>query len=147
MSDESSPGPSFVAFEPPDILIGAFIGEITEREMRRICADQRRITGGDPRIFVLLDLSRLGYVTPEARRAASEELRDTVVRGAAYFGASFKLRVFATLVIKGINLMKRASIPTRFFETEAEARAWISEIRGDASAPASTGANDARRGA
>jgi hypothetical protein len=149
MSDESSPGPSFVRFEPPDILIGAFIGEITESEMRRICVEQRRITGDDPRIFVLFDLSRLGHVTPDARHAAAKELKGTVVRAAAYFGASFRFRVLATLVVKGINLMNRTSTPTSFFETEAEARAWISEIRANASASASasTGANDARRGA
>jgi hypothetical protein len=52
------------------------------------------------------------------------------VRANALVGASFQLRVLGTMASRAAALLNPANaIPLRFFDTEAEARAWFAEVR------------------
>lgn len=76
-------------------------------------------------VFWLIDLGRLGAVSPQARtRLARTPLRREN-KGVAIFGASFRQRVVASLIDKATSLFQKNSPPLVFFDAEADARAWI----------------------
>lgn len=80
-------------------------------------------------MFGLIDMSRVGTISPEARLIARAEAGHLPLRGTAVFGASFHHRVIALLANKAATLLKKDHQPIAFFATEAEARAWIDERR------------------
>ena len=82
-------------------------------------------TRGVERVFWLIDLGRLGAISPQARtRLAKTPLRREN-KGVAIFGASFRQRVIASLVDKATSLFQPNTPPLVFFDAEADARAWI----------------------
>lgn len=121
---------SFVRFEPPDLCVSAFIGDTDAAEMRHMNEELRRLTEGLDHVFLLLDQTRAGSVTAEARKLGVEGTKGIPVVEAAAFGASFQVRVVITLVVRVLKLLrgeKRELI--HFFATEAEARAYLAERR------------------
>ncbi len=130
MSTAHAQGPSFVRWEPPDIIYGEFIGDISGEEMRRIMHESIRFTKDRPNVFGMLDVSRIGEVTPEARAVAREYAGQVRLRASTVIGARFQYRVLALLINKATALLGRAkSRPLYFFDSEAEARAWVAEAR------------------
>jgi hypothetical protein len=106
------------------------VGDSEEEHVIGIFSELDELASGVDTIFVLVDISRLGQVTPAARTATTKRKKTTKIGGAAFIGASFQLRVVVTLVVKAASLLRKASqIPLAFFESEAEARAWIEERR------------------
>ncbi|WP_170229400.1 hypothetical protein [Polyangium fumosum] len=88
-------------------------------------------TGGG--LFWIADVSAMGSLTPQARRAAAAhefaDVRD-VLRGSAVVGASFTTRVVATLLIRAVRSLEPHKIrPVAFVETEAEARVFLKAYR------------------
>ena len=130
MSEAEKGQVSSVWWEPPDIVVWEFIGEVDAKVMNDLYSEQARLSLGKPHVLVLVHLERAGKVTTEARHEAARK-RDTMnVRGIAYVGASFHLRVLATLVTKAATMLHRASDnPMRFMKTKAEALAWFAERR------------------
>jgi hypothetical protein len=129
MSPEEQAGGSFVRFEPPDICFAAFVGDIDATLMLRMNEELRRVAHDRPYIFLLLDHSRTGSVSAEARRLATEGSRNLRIEGCASFGASFTVRVLVSLAARVHALFRKEAGPVlSFFRDEAEARAWI-EVR------------------
>jgi hypothetical protein len=54
---------------------------------------------------------------------------DADIAGIAIIGASFHMRVVAQLIVKAIRLLQRQSYELRFFDAEADAHAWVGELR------------------
>lgn len=80
-------------------------------------------------VFWLIDIGRLGAVSPGARtRAATTPVRPEN-KGMVLFNGSFQQRVLVTLVDKATSLLQPDVPPLVFFSTEAEARAWIDARR------------------
>ncbi|MDI1484001.1 STAS/SEC14 domain-containing protein [Polyangium sp. y55x31] len=123
-------GAHLFRWEPPDLSYLAYFGDLdgpTSAELSRV---SRAFTLGKPRVFLLVDMSKMGRITREARTASAEGGKDLALRGTAVVGASPHMRVLAGLVTRAISLLYGGSDnPTRFFTTEAEARAWIAERR------------------
>lgn len=80
-------------------------------------------------IFVIMDLSEAVDATHEARRHMMRYSDQKPFLGTAYVGGPFKIRVMANLVSRAWNLVREVKHPVKNFETEAEARAWIAEMR------------------
>jgi hypothetical protein len=77
-----------------------------------------------------VDLSRVKSFSADARTISKEGADGVRSRGTAMFGASPTLRILSSLVIRAHDLFyKKADHPVRFFDTEAEARAWLVERR------------------
>jgi hypothetical protein len=130
MTQTEQPGPSFVRFEPPDISFWAFIGDISEAEMRRLLEEHRSFAVGRDYTLALVDLSRTGAVDPRAPVLCTEPPSFVNVLGAAVFGASFRHRVIAQFIAMAGNVIARErASPIRFFGTEQEARVWLDEHR------------------
>lgn len=134
MSSSHGQGGSIVRREASDICFLRFVGDISPEEMRRLTTEARDLIASGRCAFLLVDVSRVGQVTAEARAAASavatEKAATAGVSPIAVFGASFQVRVLATLVHKANALIRRSTPrPIDFFGTEAEARAWLDELR------------------
>lgn len=134
MMSSQGQGGSIVRREASDICFLRFVGDISPEEMRRLTRDARDLLVSGRCAFLLVDVSRIGQVTAEARAAASavgtEKAAMAGVSPIAVFGASFQVRVLATLVHKANALIRRsAPRPICFFGTEAEAHAWLDELR------------------
>jgi hypothetical protein len=129
MDHRGSPGPTVQRWEPPDICITVLIGDISGHEMRRLMAETMVLIAGKPYVLGLIDMSRLGVLSPEARQVARTEALNLPMRGTAVFGASFHHRVLAILINKAASLLKKDHQPVAFFVTEAEAREWLEARR------------------
>jgi hypothetical protein len=130
MPDGEPRSASTVSFEPPDLTHWKFVGDVTEAEMRVLTALEKALVEGRPYLLKLVDLSQIGKVTPGGRKAGAEKVHDVPVRGVAIYGASFGIRVLAELVARAGDFLRRIKdTPTRFFATEAEARAFIESRR------------------
>ena len=127
---------SSVVYEPPDLYITTFVGDIDAADLMRIADEQNRLfeqqlPGGRDYILVLADVSAIGRITADARKTFANLAPSVKVCGTAIIGASFPIRVIATLVNKAANLLanRAQSNPVCFFGTEAEARAWLAKRR------------------
>ncbi|MDI1451334.1 STAS/SEC14 domain-containing protein [Polyangium sp. 6x1] len=121
-------------FEPPDLYIVRVRGNVLGDDMRTQIEALRALsqyTGGG--IFWIADVTAMGALTPEARRAAAGGGHDDVraiLRGSAVVGASFATRVVATLLLRAVRALKPDKHrPVAFVETEAEARAFLAPYR------------------
>ena len=130
MSIKEQDAGSFVRFEPPDICFAAFVGDVDASLMRRMNEDLVRIAHNKRHIFLLMDHSRTGSITPEARKLAIEATKNLPIVGGASFGASFPVRVITLLLARAHMLFRKETDQVLyFFRDEAEARAWIDERR------------------
>jgi hypothetical protein len=117
-------------FEPPDVCVWTLVGDVGLKTMTELYAEQERIAKGRPYVLVLVDVSGMASVSSEARAEAARRRDVMVQRGVAFVGASFHLRVLATLVSRAANLLNNIrDNPTRFCATKAEAFAWFEERR------------------
>lgn len=123
-------GAHLFRWEPPDLAYVAYCGDLGGPTSAAMSQASRRFTLGKPRVLILIDMSRIGRIAKEVRRVSAEGSKDLAVRGTAIVGASPHQRVLANLVSRGVALLYgKSDNPTRFFTTEAEARAWIAERR------------------
>jgi hypothetical protein len=130
MVDFAYSGPGRLSFEPPDVVHVATVGDVSGEEMSALLREMGRLAAGCGHFFLLNDVSKMGTLTPEGRKRATEEVDALALRGIAVYGAAFSQRVVATLMARLLNMFARASDrPIAIVETEAQARAWIARRR------------------
>lgn len=129
MSGRDPSGGTFFRWEPPDTFFLVLVGDVPGEEMRRTIAKAMEHTAGRTYALGLIDMSRVGTISPEARMIARNEARAIPMRGTAIISASFHHRVIALLINKAVALVRKDYQPVAFFATETEARAWLAERR------------------
>ena len=123
-------GAHLFRWEPPDIGYLCYRGDLDGPAMIALREEGRRFTVGLPQVFTLVQMAQLGKVSMEARRQSAQGGKDVNMRGIAIVGASAPLRLISSLVSRAFDLLNgNTDNPTRFFETESEARAWIAARR------------------
>jgi hypothetical protein len=127
--EEFRVGEHLFRWEPPDVTFLAYVGDVDGDSAHRLAQIARKFTIPRPYIFALIDLSRVDKITAGARKSATEDSVGVPMRGVALFGASRAIRVLTSIVARAVDLIHGGDNPTRFFATEAEARAWIAERR------------------
>ncbi len=133
------PAQSTVEFEPPDTTVWRFEGDVSESVMRELTHRERRFIDGNPYLLKLVDMTHAGNISAGARKAGAAKIHDVPVLAVAIFGANFAIRVMANLVIRAGCIMRKIdTVPTRFFITENEGRAWLETRRGEIEASAKT---------
>ncbi len=85
-------------------------------------------------IYLLFDLTAYEGISREARQTVGERSRDAIPAAAALFGARFPLRIGAELIFRAAAALSGRSRYFRFFDTEAEARAWLAQRREESGA-------------
>jgi len=123
-------GPHLFRWEPPDIAYVSYLGDLDGPASEALSRESRRFALGKPRVFCLVDMSRIGHITRQARTASADAGKGLAFRGIAVVGASAHMRILAGLVSRAVDLLYgNRDNPTRFFATEAEGRSWITERR------------------
>ena len=74
----------------------------------------------------LIDVTKAGTITPEARRDLLQDRRKVRVPGAvAVVGASFAVRTLAQMVTRALQTLTKTYLGVGFFEDEKGARVWL----------------------
>ena len=117
--------------EEPDIIFMGLAGECTDAERLELLRRQKLFADGRKMLFFLMDGRQMAGLSPGARKAVAETLKEIPLYGMAIFEAPLKARVVAKLVITAVNLFRReaSNNPIECFPTEAEAREWIASRR------------------
>jgi hypothetical protein len=114
----------------PDLYVVAFIGELTDKDIRQFHELNLRYHHQHGYLMYLADASQVGHITAENRRLAAQLSRQYESRGVtAIFGASLLARTLATLLLKAISLSQGSTSEFAFFKSEAAARAWLDAQR------------------
>lgn len=118
-------------FEEPDIIFMKLSGDVTDAEGLELLRRQKMFAEGRKMLFFLMDSREMAGISPGARKAVAQTLKEIPLFGMANFEAPLKARVVAKLVITAINLFRKdaSTNPVEFFPSEAEARAWIASRR------------------
>jgi hypothetical protein len=118
-------------FEEPDIIFMKLTGDCSDAEGLELLRRQRSFAEGRKMLFFLMDGAEMAGISPGARKAVAETLKEIPLYGMANFNAPMKARVVAKLVITAINLFRKdaSTNPVEFFSSEAEARKWIESRR------------------
>lgn len=118
-------------FEEPDIIFMKLSGDVSDAEGLELLRRQRAFAEGRKMLFFLMDGKEMAGISPGARKAVAETLKEIPLFGMANFESPMKARVMAKLVITAINLFRKdaSTNPVEFFPSEAEARAWIASRR------------------
>jgi hypothetical protein len=127
-------------FEPPDIYYCVLDGDVSADDMKaQIFGLQSLSEKAQRPIFWLSDVSKMGNLTLEARRAAglasSTEVRAALL-GCGVFGAAFGTRVMVGLLVRAARALNPNRVrPLALVATEAEARAFLEECRRNKARP------------
>ena len=124
-------GKHMTYFEEPDIIYMRFKGSASDAEGLELLRRQKQYAVGRQLLFFLIDASDLGGITPAARKAVAETLRDIPLHGMAIYSAPLKARVLMKILITAVNLFRKdaATNPVEFFDNEQAARDWIAGRR------------------
>lgn len=138
-SSPGSRGAHAVSFEPPDVVVVSYTGDLAEDQMSEIAAAIARHGRGAPRLLAIHDMTRLGAVAKGIEAAVVEST--LLTRGAAFVNASAKPQLLHALIAAAYRPAHRDNhVPLLFFDTQAEARGWIEKRRKDLATTESLGA-------
>jgi hypothetical protein len=116
------------SFEEPDIIYMRLAGNVTDEEVAVVNAHHLEYSRGRSRVFFLIDLEELEGLPNSVRKAVLETLNQIPIGGFSVYKAPLTARVLAKLIVIGMRLFGK-HIPLQFWDTEAEARAWIEQRR------------------
>ena len=124
-------GKHITYFEEPDIIFMKLSGDVSDAEGLELLRRQKAFAEGRKMLFFLMDGREMAGISPGARRAVAETLKEIPLYGMANFQSPMTARVVAKLVITAINLFRKdaSTNPVEFFNSEEEARAWIASRR------------------
>jgi hypothetical protein len=124
-------GKHITYFEEPDIIFMKLAGDCSDAEGLELLRRQKAFAEGRKMLFFLMDGREMAGISPGARKAVAQTLKEIPLYGMANFEAPMKARVVAKLVITAINLFRKdaSTNPVEFFPSEAEAREWIASRR------------------
>jgi hypothetical protein len=124
-------GETSVRLEPPDTLHSVFVGLSLPARMSAICDEYDRLTAGMGHVFHLVDIHRTISGSMKARRVLAQRTARIPFGGTAVIGGGVQIRALARVVIRAFELLnpRFKEAPTRFFDREEQARAWIAERR------------------
>jgi DNA-binding LytR/AlgR family response regulator len=120
-------------FEEPDIIFLKYKGECTDMEGMEMLRRQRQYAAGREGVFFLIDAEELDGISPAARKAVADTLKDIPLHGMAVYAAPLKAKVLIKLMITAVNLSRKdaSANPVEFFATEKSARNWLASRRQD----------------
>lgn len=121
-------GTCAVEFEEP-LIVMRMLGTPGAAEMRRVLGEIEEKTKNWRFNITLVDLTQqLHPPSVETRKAIADASRSFAPsRGTALFGTTFAMRTLGALVMNVISIKTGTRNNSRFFSTEAEARAWLKE--------------------
>lgn len=121
-------GAHSLRFEEPNLSFATYRGNVSGEETLAVCRLLGDFAQGKPYILGIVDATRFGSASAEARRAFLEFT--PLIRGTVFLGVSPTFKLVASIIKRAYMLVhKAADQPFVFLDTEAQARAWIAERR------------------
>ena len=127
-SDVIRVGTNVAEFEPPDVLVLRYRGEMEPEQVIELHARARDVCGSWPRVFNLVDLTG-SSIPARTRKVIPESLKGIPLRGAAFISPSFLLRTLGKMIGLMTNATNEVDNPLSFHADEETARAWIARRR------------------
>lgn len=121
-------GPHELEIEPPDILHIHYQGDVELEHFKIFDAAVGRFPT-TVRVYVLRDARNGGSPSAETRGYIAKNVDVTRIVALVTYGSSFQARTIATMLNKAMRRLHEQTGMSVFFDTEAEARAWIDEHR------------------
>lgn len=121
-------GPHWVHVELPDIMLIQLNGDV-EAEHFQVFYGALVHYPEPTMVYILRDSRNGGVVSQRARKYVAENINVDRVASIVTFGSSFHARTVFTMLSKAMRLFNKRVPPATFFDTEAEARAWIAADR------------------
>lgn len=113
--------------EEGDLIKLEFRGDVMLPDIQQILSAISDMVARQGTFGVLVNAADMGTMTPEARRFVGSFTDAHHGYGAAVLGASLPVRAVMTLVTRAVEIFHQHKLPggIHFFQTEAEARAWL----------------------
>ncbi|MDI3289164.1 STAS/SEC14 domain-containing protein [Polyangium sp. 15x6] len=129
MDEEIHIGNHVLRFEQEDLLVMVFRGDVEDGEMSAIFRvhDERLLALG--RIFVLADVRQATAMSRMAKGEGLGRPKPLPPHVVAVVGAPYSIRVLIELIARATKLLTGGATTLRFFETIAEARAYLEECQ------------------
>jgi len=121
-------GPHRVEIEGALVHILA-CGDVTLPQMKALIPIYESVLAEHDRVLILMNLAHVGDVGFDTRKLAMEWSRrhaSSTITGV--YGASFFMRNIVNLVHRAQRAIVGSTAQLRFFEGEAEARAWLRSV-------------------
>jgi SpoIIAA-like len=112
-----------------ELIFVRIVGMMTLKDAHILLKLYRTIRQEYGIVLVMFDCARSEGIHREARVAMADLQPSSAADATAIFGASFTLRTVGNMIERAIVGLGKPSLGLRFFATEAEARAFLSQER------------------
>jgi hypothetical protein len=113
-----------------DFIFLQWNGEFRGEDIREFLLVLERAREEHGYVFLLVDARRAGMLQPAARKAAGNSRPSEEAMSAAFFGASYTLRIIVNTVAAAYTLLSgKPPLPFYFTATEGAARQWLDTRR------------------
>lgn len=127
--EERRIGNHVLRFEAADFVVVEMNGVIQPGDMNAINEVLHERLFAEGHLLTLCLTANVTGMDPAARRETKARPKDPPPTYAAILGANFVARVVIDMLMRAANLLANAKITHGFFTSEAEARAWLAEMR------------------
>lgn len=122
-------GPHRLEIEQSGIVHVHYLGDVQLAHFKEIDAIIKQMAA-QTMVYLLRDARGGGIATAEARAYSARNAHVDNLAAVVTYGASFQAKTIVTMTNTAIRSLRRENThPALFFDTEAEARAWIEEDR------------------
>jgi hypothetical protein len=116
-----------VRYEPPDVVVATFSGNISLEEIQRAVEVYGEVAKHGPYYMIAeIGQSQLGA---EPRRYLSENGKADWFKGSIYVGADVVQQTFGKVIALGMLFTGKTRFETVFVKTLPDARVWVEQHR------------------
>lgn len=119
-------GANTLRVEPPNLCLVTYVGVLDSEVIGQMNTALMDAVQRFPRVFLIVDLSRVHTVTQVGRRHGASGMLVLDPAATAVISGSFHMRVVVEMITKAAKLLNKGIRgPVGFCATETEAREWI----------------------
>jgi hypothetical protein len=113
-----------------DTVLVRWIGMPFMEDMVRAHEHFDRVLATHGRLFIVNDMRRSGIPSAPTRQYVASWVAKNPVSGIANFGASTAVRILHLLLVRATGILgNKPAAPSLYFDSEAEALAWVATRR------------------
>lgn len=121
-------GQSEVRIEP-DLVFICLHGSMKEEQIPQALELMKQVREERGQIFLLVDMREGERLTPDMRRMLAQMLAGSTPTAMSVYGASVEQRAAHALLMGAVNGVSGRRPNVAYFQTEAEARDWLTTER------------------
>ena len=118
-------GPHVIDLEFPDVVHVHYGGDVELAHFLGLDEAMRALPQGPMPLYLLRDARNGGLVTAETRAHIARHDTQSRFIAIATYGSSFQSKTVFSNMNRALKTVRPSDIAVEFFETEAEARAWL----------------------